>query len=422
MEHRTQGAARRYLLLFGVIAGSVALAAAQARAAEPPIKIGVISEESSVAGASIARGARMAADEIDAAGGVNGRKIQIITYDDHSSSADAVRAFQRAARQDKVNAVIVSYISEVVLAVEPWAGRLHMVTVTPGAASNDISKHVHDDYAHLKYMFHGWLTSAFIAQSICDASHDTLVDQLHMKTSVVMSEDAAWTTPLDARFLKCLPEAGLKVLDHIRFNPDTTDFTPIFQRIERKKPDVIIAGISHVGVQPTVQWANQQVPIPMAGNSSQATTSSFWKDTNGAAAGVITFSAAAPGVALTAKTIPFVNAYTKRFGDSPSYAGFSSYDAVHYIAAAIKRAGSTNPDKMVTALEKTDYVGTVGRIEFYGRKDQFTHAMKYGKGYVSGVDIQWQDGKQVCIWPTNLCHAKTKFPSFIKLPQQTAAK
>ena len=175
-----------------------------------------------------------------------------------------------------------------VLAIEPWAARLHMPMITPGAASNDISKHVHDDYDHYKYIFHGWLTSAFIAQSICDCGNDMLVEQMHMKTAVVMSEDAAWTTPLDAGYLECLPKAGLKVLDHIRFNPDTTDFTPIFNKIEGEQPDVIITGISHVGVQPTVQWQDQQVPIPMAGQSSQATTSTFWKDTNGATEGVIT--------------------------------------------------------------------------------------------------------------------------------------
>ena len=74
------------------------------------IKIGVIGEESAVAGASITKAAGMAADEINAKGGVNGRKIEIITYDNHSSAADAVRAFQRAVSQDKVVAVIGSYI------------------------------------------------------------------------------------------------------------------------------------------------------------------------------------------------------------------------------------------------------------------------------------------------------------------------
>ena len=113
---------------------------------------------------------------------------------------------------------------------------------------------------------------------MCDAAKDLLVDsKLRMKTAVIMSEDAAWTGPLDAGYMACLPKVGLNVLDHIRMSPDTTDFTPIFNGIEAKKPDVIVTGISHVGVQPTVQWANQQVPIPMFGITSQGTSSTFWK-------------------------------------------------------------------------------------------------------------------------------------------------
>jgi branched-chain amino acid transport system substrate-binding protein len=388
-----------------------------AQAAGEPIKIGVISEESAVAGASISKAAQLAAEEINAKGGVDGRQIQIVAYDDHSSASDGVRAFQRAASQDKVVAIIGSYISEVALAMEPWSARLKMPFITPGAASNEISKRVHDDYNNYKYTFHGWMTSAFIAQSICDFSHDVLVGEFKMKTTVVMSEDAAWTKPLDERYLECLPKAGLKVLDHIRFNPDTSDFTPIFNQIEAKHPDTITTGISHVGVQPTVQWHDQQVPIPMTGQSSQATTTSFWKDTNGATEGVITASAAAPGVAITPKTVPFVESYQKHFaGVSPAYDGFTSYDLVYIIADAIHRnQGSTDPDKMVDALEKTDYVGTIGRWQFYGKNDQFTHALKYGEGYITGINLQWQNGKQVAIWPKSVANAKVKFPAFVKV-------
>jgi branched-chain amino acid transport system substrate-binding protein len=406
------------LCLFGCAGLALALAAFPAAAqSTDPIKIGVIGEESSVAGASLTKAAVMAADDINAHGGVSGRKIEVITYDNHSSASDAVRAFQRAVSQDKVVAVIGSYISEVVLALEPWSARLHVPFITPGAASNLISKAVHDDYDHYKYTFHGWLTSAFIAQAICDYTRDTLVEPFHLKTAVVMSEDAAWTTPLDAAYLECLPKAGLKVLDHIRFNPDTADFTPLFHQIEDAHPDVIITGISHVGVQPTVQWHDQQVPIPMAGQSSQATTSTFWKDTNGAAEGVITATAATPDVALSPSTVPFAEAYIKKHGVTPAYVGYSSYDMVHVVAEAIERAGgSTDPDKLVTALEQTDHVGTVGRIQFYGRDNQFTHAMKYGPGLVTTVAIQWQSGKQICVWPADKCKAKIVFPAFVRTP------
>jgi branched-chain amino acid transport system substrate-binding protein len=261
------------------------------------------------------------------------------------------------------------------------------------------------------------LTSAFLARSVCDAGKDLQVDGLHMKTAVVVSEDAAWTSPLDTGYIECLPQIGLKVLDHIRFSPDTTDFTPIFNKIEGQKPDVMITGISHVGVQPTVQWQSQQVPIPMFGISSQATSSTFWKDTNGATEGVLFQTVAAPGVAVTPKSVPFTDGYVKRFGITPAYCGYTAYDQVYYIADAIHRAGSTDPDKMVTALEATDWVGTVGRVQFYGKDDQFPHALKQGKDLVAGLLVQWQDGKQMTVWPTSIANTKMRFPSFIKLSQ-----
>jgi branched-chain amino acid transport system substrate-binding protein len=404
----------RRSLLGAAALGLLATASGPSFAAEP-IKIGVIAEAQAIAGASIPQAAQMAADEINAKGGVDGRKIEIVPYDNHSSSADSVRAFQRAVNEDKVNVVIASYISEVVLALEPWASRLKTPFITPGAASNEISKSVHSDYDKNKYTFHGYLTSAALALSVCDAARELLVDQKHMKSAVIMSEDAAWTKPLDVGYEECLPKIGLKVLDHIRFSPDTTDFTPIFNKIEAAKPDVIITGISHVGVQPTVQWKNQQVPIPMLGISSQATNSTFGKDTNDASNGVLYQGVSGPDVAVTPKSIPFAEGFKAKFGNYPSYAGYTSYDEVYYIADAVKRAGSTDADKLVDALEKTDWEGTIGRIQFYGKDDQFTHSLKYGKGLITGLMLQWQDGKQVSVWPKEVAKGQLKFPSFIKL-------
>jgi branched-chain amino acid transport system substrate-binding protein len=400
---------------FGAVATGALLVASGAAFAADPIRIGVIAEAQAIAGASIPQAAQLAADEINAAGGVDGRKIEIIGYDNHSSSADSVRAFQRAVNEDKVNAVIASYISEVVLALEPWAARLKTPFVTPGAASNEISKSVHADYEKNKYTFHGYLTSAALALSVCDGAKDLLVDKMHMKTAVIMSEDAAWTKPLDVGYEECLPKIGLKVLDHIRFSPDTTDFTPIFNKIEGSKPDVIITGISHVGVQPTVQWKNQQVPIPMFGISSQATNETFGKDTNQAAEGVLYQGVSGPGVAVTPKSVPFAENFKKKFGNYPSYAGYTAYDEVYYIADAVKRAGSTDADKLVDALEKTDWEGTIGRVQFYGKDDPFTHSIKYGKGLITGLMLQWQDGKQSAVWPKDVAKVDIKFPSFIKL-------
>jgi branched-chain amino acid transport system substrate-binding protein len=393
-----------------------ALASMNAAFAADPIKIGVISEAQAVAGSSIAPAAQLAADEINAKGGIDGRKIEIVAYDDHSSSAEAVRAFQRAVSEDKVNAVIASYVSEVVLALEPWAGRLKTIMITPGAASDVITENIAKDYEHNKYTFHGYLTSSALSGLVCDAVKDLLVAPRKVKSAVILSEDAAWTTPLDAGYETCLAKIGIKVLDHVRFSPDTTDFTPIFNKIEALKPDVMVTGISHVGTQPTVQWKSQQVPIPMIGVSSQATNSTFWKDTNGATDGVLFNAVSGPGVAVSPRTLPFVAAYEKKFGNTPAYSGYTAYDEVYMIAEAVHRAGSTDSDKLVEAMEKTDFVGTVGHIEFLPKGDPHVHGLKTGPGFITGLMLQWQDGKQLNMWPKQLAAGELKFPAFIKLP------
>jgi branched-chain amino acid transport system substrate-binding protein len=408
-------AAMRRVLGAGGLAAALAASPLASAQDSGPIKIGVIAEAQAVAGSSIPSAAQIAADEINARGGVDGRKIEIVSYDNHSSSAESVRAFQRAVNEDHVNAVIASYISEVVLALEPWAARLKTVMITPGAASDVITANIAKDYERNKYSFHGYLTSSAQALLVCDAAKNMLVDGLKMKTAVIMSEDAAWTTPLDAGYAECLPKIGLKVLDHIRFSPDTTDFTPIFNKIEGEKPDVIITGISHVGTQPTVQWKSQEVPIPMFGISSQATNSTFWKDTNGATDGVLYFGVSGPDVATTPKTLPFVEAFMKKFGNAPSYCGYTAYDDVYIIAEAIHRAGSTDSDKLVAAMEKTDYVGTIGRVEFLPNGDPHVHGLKTGAGFITGLFLQWQNGVQINIWPADLAKGKLTFPSFVKV-------
>src|SRR6195952_377215 len=156
---RTSIRAGAALRITGLAACGTLALALPALAADP-IRIGVISEAQAVAGASIAPAAQLAADEINAKGGVDGRKIEIVVYDDHSSSAEAVRAFQRAVSEDKVHAVIASYTSEVVLALEPWAARLKTLMITPGAASDVITQNIAKDYETNKYTFHGYLTSS----------------------------------------------------------------------------------------------------------------------------------------------------------------------------------------------------------------------------------------------------------------------
>ena len=71
------------------------------------------------------------------------------------------------------------------------------------------------------------------------------------------------------------------------------------------------------------------------------------------------------------------------------------------------------PGEMVAFLEAAGFR--------YATEHRVTHAMRYGPNYVTGTVLQWQHGKQVCIWPRDKCPNKLEFSSFVKLPQQAAA-
>lgn len=292
------------------------------------IRIGVIAEAQTIVGASIPQAALMAADEINAAGGIDGSPVEIVTYDNHGSVRESVNAFQHAVDQNSVHAVIASYVSEIAVALTSCASRLRIPFITPGAASTDISLGIHRDYEKNRYTFHGYLTSTALARSVSDAAKALFVDRWQTKTAVLMSEDAPWTEPLDRGYEEWLPKTGLTLLDAIRFPVSTSDFTPIFDRIKNANPDVIITGMTKVGAEPVVQWRKQRVPVPMLGMNSQASNSDFDLDTDGAADGVLYQAIAGPRVAVTPKSIPFAESFRQRFGNYPSYAGYSSYDAV----------------------------------------------------------------------------------------------
>ncbi len=416
METRHSEIRRRLARSFGAAAVAVAMTfgvGAAHAAAKPPVRIGIIAWQANPLGAGIKDGAILAANEINAAGGIDGRKIELFQYDDHASATDGVRAFQRAVKQDHVVAVIGGFISEVDFGIIPWASRFHVPFIA-GGASNKIATMVHNDYGKYKYIFEQTPNSYYLARAVCDISHYALVKKLGFKTAVVLSEDAAWTKSLDQGYLACLPKAGLKVVDHIRFAPNTKDFTPLFNKVEATHANVIIAGMAHVGLAPTVQWHDQQVPALLAGFNAQAGASNFWKRSNGATEGVITWNAGAPGAAVTPKSIPFTDAYVKMFKTTPTLEAYMTYDSMYALKAAVERARSTNANALVAALEKTDIVGSMGRIKYYGRKARFTHDVQYGEHLVSGVGIQWQNGKQVAIWPAHAANGQPMLPGFVK--------
>ena len=398
----------------GALAAVLTLGMGAPASAAEPIRIGVVAPSAHIVGRSIFQAAEMAVADINANGGVNGRQLELHKYDDHFQAADAVRAFQRAVQEDHVVAMTGVFVSEVGLALQPWSGRLKTPLIISGAASTKIDRNTHDHYDRFKYTFHHFTNSTYIARIACAFAKDVLVGQLGFKTAGIFSEDAAWTKPVDAEYEKCLPQAGLKVVDKINFDKDTTDFRPVFNQVMKTKPDVLLTAIAHVGVKPVVQWRQQEVPVLLAGANGQGGSTAFWKATNGATEGVIVGTTGAKGAKVTPEMPKFYEDYTKKWGEEPAYSAFTEYDTIHTLADAIKRAGTTDGAELVKALEATQRTGVTGPISFYGKNDEFTHEIRYVPHETVGVYFQWQNGEQVPVWPPKVAEGKVKLPSFVK--------
>jgi len=366
-------------------------------------------------GKAMVNAAKMAVDDVNETGGVNGRPLKLFVFDDQTSSTNAVRALQKAVQQNHVVAGVGVWISEVALAVEPWTGRLKTPFVVTGAISPKISRRVHEHYNKFRYTFTNNLDGVQQARNVCLSLHNDVVKPHHATRAVIMAENADWTQAVVHEYKKCLPEAGLTVEKTVRYSLDTKDFKPIFNSVTSANPQVIAAATAINGLRPIVQWHQNQVPALLTGINAQSVEGDFWDKTNGATNDVMSVVAGSiNGIPVTDKTRGFFTAYKRAYGTPPPFTGYTTYDAVHMIANAIKRTGSTKGSAIVDQMEATDYTGVNGHYQFHGKNEPKTHSVKFGKQYVTGLSFQWQDGKQVATWPSKFAQGQAELPDFVK--------
>lgn len=392
-----------------------------AAAADDTISIGVLAPESSIVGQGIIDAAELAANEVNASGGIDGRKVVLHKYNTQMSASAATLAFQRAVQQDGATAVVGVFTSEVALALIPWAARLKTPLMVTAAASDDISKRVHADPQQFKYVFHSFINSTDIAEESCIVTKDLVMSNDKYKKynrAVLFSEDANWTIPLDAEYKKCLPKIGIDIVDAIRFSPNTDDFTPIFNQIESKKANLMMTAIAHVGVKPVTQWHQQEVPALMIGSNGQSSSADFWNATNGATNNVVGIGTPGMGgVALTAKTPAFYKAYQAAFKiKEPAYSAYTTYDAMLTVFDALKRSGLKGGATLADAISATNIVGVSGQIKFHPLSDPNANEVVFSEDPKEGqsfIGYQWQDGQLKVVWPKSLATAEFRMPAAV---------
>lgn len=387
----------------------IVAALSQAGIAQESIKLGIIAPFDTPPGEGLVNAARMAAEDINSAGGIDGKQIELIVRNDQYEASAGVDAYRRLALNDEVVAVLGTASSGVSMAILDHMARYRVPFISTGAASLQLSERVADQYDRFKYWFRVMHTSDNIADSVADWAINYVNAELGYTKVGILAENALWTDGVLPRIKEQLEEAGIEIVAEELFDVDTRDFRPLLSRINDLGAEFIIDFSSHVDGSIYVrQWGQLEGPV-MGGLNASATSSRFWTDTEGGALGHSNLIQGSYRLDMTPKTIEWYDRYEEAFGVSPDYTSGYTYDAIFIVKEAIERGLSTDPEEMVSALEETDYIGVAGRWVFDERHDPL-----FGAGYrVMGM-TQWrEDGEREVVWPVDV-----KTDDYFLLPWQ----
>ncbi|HET6184432.1 MAG TPA: branched-chain amino acid ABC transporter substrate-binding protein [Acetobacteraceae bacterium] len=353
----------RHAALAGIAV--LAFVAPRARAADDTIKIGVpvpLSGSYANAGQDILNGAKLAADDINAKGGVLGKKIEIVGEDDACDAQTAVQAAQKLIDAGVV-AVAGGYCSSAALPEATPFHRAGLAYVLDASTNPKLTQLGFNDI--FRTIGRDDQQGPFAANFMANA--------LHARRAAVINDNTTYAKGLADATVAALKNEKVDVVYDDAITPGQMDYTPVLTRVAGLKPDVTYytGYFSEAGLM--VKEA-RQINLPghfMGGDGTNDPT--LLKTAGAAADGMLITTAPLPQFLSGARG--FVDQYNKQFGRGPGPYSAYEYDAVGVTAQAIKDANSSKPEAIVTALHNIkDYKGITGTIGFTPQGDRTTAA------------------------------------------------
>jgi len=377
------------------------------------IKIGVIGPMKFVQGKGHWNGAIMAAEEINAKGGIQvgdkKMKVKLIQADSNEflSVTDATNAMERLITKDKVDFVVGGFRTEAVFAMQDIAMEHKKIFIGCGAAHNELCERVAKNYNTYKYWFRvtpynstSLVRAAFIHLGTVAAVMRQSLNIPKIKVAIVV-EKAMWADPMVPAAEGTIPKMGMEVAGVWRPSSVATDVAAELSAIQRSGAHILFTIFSSsVGIPFARQAGELKIPAVQVGINVEAQKDGFWQATQGMGNYVITSNTYARGLEANELTKPFVDGYVKRFGETPTYTA-GTYDAIIMaLAPTIEQAGTLNADKIVSILEERVYKTTTATIKYMkDAEGRPLHDITFGPGFATGLATQWQDGKLVAVWP-----------------------
>jgi branched-chain amino acid transport system substrate-binding protein len=379
--------------------GALALAAAVAVISLPadaqgPIRIGAslsLTGTYAKLGKNQHEGYQLCIKDLNAKGGILGRKAELVVYDDQSMPATAVRLYEKLITEDKVDAVMGPYSSPVSEASANVTEKYKKVMVAPLAATTSIFK------KGRKYIF--------MVISPAEGYLEGLIDMAAkrgLKTVAVVNEDTLFSKAAAAGAAEQAKRKGLQVVFTEAYPKGNTDFSALLTKIKAANPDVLAAATYFDdAVALTRQMKELNVSPKMYGVTVGGDLPEFYDTLKQNAEYIY-------GATQWEHTLPypgnqeFFDAYKKEFNHEPSYHSAAGYAGCLIYAEAVKRAGSLDADKVREQLLKLEMKTMFGEYKVDADGYQTAHKM---------VTFQWQGEKKVTVWPDELAQGKPRFPT-----------
>jgi branched-chain amino acid transport system substrate-binding protein len=390
------------------------------------IKIGVCGDLDMHDGKAAWRGATFAAEQINAQGGILGRNLTVIGEDDDSETppgdiAIATNALTKLITVDKAD-YIISPQAIWEQTYQDICAEHKTIFISVSSVLDSDTQRVLDNYDKYKYFFRVWATNVTSAIDGESDSTRTVRNYTGFSKVAFLVEDFPFANQFAEGVKQRLLDYGFNVVYYQTFPPGTTDFTSYFAAIEASGAQILSPFAWTQSCYSLVtEHFDRQSPFVLWGPIGLASESNFWNLTDGKCAGVSFVGLPiVSGYPLTNKTVPTREAYMQRWGDIPNAFATASYDAVRFILSdAIKRAGTTETDAVIKALEKTDIETSMARRFVFTS----SHDVMIGSAgpnipsedYMLVCLFQWQNGTQVPVYPKQLLDeagASYKYPDW----------
>lgn len=397
------------VLLLGLLTVALGLTACGGGGggSEEQVKIGVVGPMSFVQGEHHWYGAKMAADEINAAGGIKvgdkTLKIKLVKVDTNemNSVQDAASAAEKALTVDDVDYLVGGFRSEAVLAMQEIAMDNKTLFLGAGASDPELCDRVKEDYDRFKYWFRVTPVNSNDLGRLDFLLLKMVGDQMKQELGIakpkvaILAEKASWADAIVDKGKGMLALLGMESVGEWRPSPTATDVSAELSAIERSGAQIIFTSFSGpVGIPYARRWGELKIPAASVGINVEAQKQGFWDATGGKGDYEMTLNTYA-AVKMSPRTIPFVEKFVKETGELPTY-NAGTYEAVYLLKEAIEKAGAVESEKLIPVLEDMQYETPSGKIVFTE-----THDVTWGPGFVTGIGVQWQNGDVKCVWPLN---------------------